>query len=87
MKLAKPVNEHEAEPELISKEKKERPEYDIKNASSEIERIGDRIVKVQFIEYIGKRKKKVTHIEVKENELEEMMDKNGKRIHAQFTLF
>lgn len=87
VKLSKPVNEHEPEPELISKEKKERPEYDIKNASSEIERIGDRIVKVQFIEYTGKRKRKVTHIEVKEAKLDEMMKESGNPVQAQFSLF
>ena len=41
---------------------------DTKMASSEVEKIGDCFVKVQFIEYTGKRKKKVKHIEVKEAE-------------------
>jgi hypothetical protein len=48
---------------------------------------GDRIVKVQFIEYVGKRKKKVTHIEVKEAKLDEMLKKNDKPVQAQFSLF
>ena len=55
--------------------------------SNEIEKIGDRVVKVQFVEYMGKRKKKVTHIEVKEAELEEMLKKGDKPVQAQFTLF
>ncbi|MFH1954864.1 MAG: hypothetical protein ABIL06_25020 [Pseudomonadota bacterium] len=44
-------------------------------------------MKVQFIEYVGKRKKKVTDIEVKEAELEEMVAKSDRPVHAQFTLF
>jgi len=55
--------------------------------SNEIEKIGDRVVKVQFIEFTGKRKKKVTHIEVKEAELEEMLEKSEKTAQAQFALF
>jgi hypothetical protein len=42
---------------------------------------------VQFIEYVGKRKKKVTHIEVKEAELDEMLKKSDKPVQAQFSLF
>jgi len=87
VKLAKPSAEPDPEPELISKEEKENPTPEIKNASSEIEKIGDRIVKVQFIEYTGKRKRKVTHIEVKEANLDEMMKKNGNPVQAQFSLF
>jgi hypothetical protein len=48
---------------------------DTKMVSSEVEKIGDNIVKVQLIEYTGKRKKKVKHIEVKEAELDEMTKK------------
>ncbi len=48
---------------------------DTKMVSSEVEKIGDGIVKVQFTEYIGKRKKKVKHIEMKEAELDEMTKK------------
>ncbi len=55
--------------------------------SSEVEKIGDRIVKVQFIEYTGKRKKKVTHIQVKEAELDEMLKKSDKPVAAQFSMF
>ena len=32
------------------------------------------MVKVEFVEYIGKRKKKVTHIEVRQAELDQMID-------------
>ena len=52
-----------------------------------MEKIGDRIVKIQFIEDVGKRKKKVTHIEVRVEELDEMMAKSDRPVHAQFTLF
>lgn len=77
----------ELEPEAISKEEAHDPTPDIKKTSSEVEKIGDRIVKVQFIEYVGKRKKKVTHIEVKQAELDEMMKKTNNPVQAQFSLF
>ena len=44
-------------------------------------------MKVEFIEYIGKRKKKVTHIEVKEAELDEMLKRGDKPGRAQFEMF
>ena len=87
MKMTKDLAEPEQEPETISKEEKHDPTPEIKKASSEIEKIGDRIVKVQFIEYVGKRKKKVTHIEVKEAELDDMIKKSDRRVQAQFALF
>ena len=87
VKLRKEISEPEPEPETISKEETERPSKDIKTVSSEIEKIGDRVVKVQFVEYTGKRKKKVTHIEVKEAELEEILKKSEKPVQAQFALF
>jgi hypothetical protein len=71
----------------ISKEEAEDPAPEITKASSEVEKIGDRIVKVQFIEYTGKRKKKVTHIEVKEAKLEDLLEKNNKSVRVQFGLF
>ncbi len=79
----------EAAPEAvpISKGEHQSPSADIKRASTEVDRIGDRVVKVQFIEYTGKRKKKVTHIEVREAELEEMLSTGGKSGVAQFSLF
>ena len=75
------------ETETISKETSDNPSSDIKKASTEIDRIGDRIVKVQFIEYLGKRKKKVTRIEVKESELDEMVKEKDKAVHVQYSLF
>lgn len=87
MKLRKEISEPEPEPETISREEIERPSKDIEKVSNEIETFGDRVVKVQVVEYMGKRKKEVTHIEVKEAELEEML-KNGHKFQmAQFTLF
>ena len=44
-------------------------------------------MKVEFIEYIGKRKKKVTHIEVKHSELDQMINQAGSRVGVQFALF
>ena len=50
---------------------------DVEKISVEGEQIGDKVVKVSFIEYVGRRKK-VTRIEVKESELDEMIkDGNG----------
>ncbi|MBW1666974.1 MAG: DEAD/DEAH box helicase family protein [Deltaproteobacteria bacterium] len=87
LKITKDITEPETELKTLSKEEKDAPGPGIKKASSEIEKIGDRIVKVQFIEYIGKRKKKVTHIEVKQEDLEDMLKKNDRPVQAQFTLF
>ena len=87
MKISKDITGPVPEPETISKEETHKPTPEIKMASSEVEKIGDRIVKVQFIEYVGKRKKKVTHIEVKEAELDEMLKKSDKPVQAQFSLF
>ena len=87
VKLRKEFSEPEPEIEPISKQETVEPVKDIKTVSSEIEKIGDRVIKVQFFEYTGKRKKKVTHIEVKEAELEEMLKKSDKPIQAQFALF
>ena len=87
VKISKDISEPTPEPVTISKEETHRPTPEIKMASSEVEKIGDRIVKVQFIEYVGKRKKKVTHIEVKEAELDEMIKKSDKPVQAQFSLF
>lgn len=86
MKIAKPISEPEPQSETISKDEAYQPEPPIKKASTEVEKIGDRIVKVQFIEYVGKRKKKVTHIEVKEAELDEMLKRTEKPVQAQFSM-
>jgi hypothetical protein len=87
MNLGKSISEPEIISETISKDEIIEPIPQIKRASSEIERIGDRVVKVQFIEYIGKRKKKVTHIEVREADLDEMLLKSEKPIQVQYSLF
>ena len=77
------------EPEILSRNESDRPTSEIWRASSEIEKIGDRIVKVQFIEYNGKarKRKRVTHIEVKSSKLDEMIEKNGNHVQVQFSLF
>jgi len=85
--INKDISEPKPEIETISKEEKHDPTAEIKMACSEVEKIGDRVVKVQFIEYNGKRKKKVTHIEVKEAELDEILRKSDKPAQAQFSLF
>jgi len=87
VKMNRGMSDPEPETVTISEEEAEKSSQDIRKASTEVEKIGDRIVKVQFIEYIGKRKKKVTHIEVREAELEEMVAKSDRSVHAQLTLF
>lgn len=56
------------QPEIVSSEEIGPDELplDVKAASVEIKKIGDQMVKVQFIEFVGKRRKKVTHIEVRQ---------------------
>jgi superfamily II DNA or RNA helicase len=71
----------------ISKEERQEPTPEIIKASCEIEQIGDTVVKVEFVEFIGKRKKKVTHIEVRQSELDEMIKQSNCRSGVQFTLF
>lgn len=85
--INKSLTEPEAKPEPISKEETVEPTTEIKKASTEVEKIGDRIVKVQFTEFAGKRKKKVTHIEVKEAELDAMLKNGDKPARAQFEMF
>ncbi|MBW1781273.1 MAG: DEAD/DEAH box helicase family protein [Deltaproteobacteria bacterium] len=81
------MSDPEPKPETISREETEQPAPEIRKFSTEVEKIGERIVKVQFVEYIGKRKKKVTHIEVKEAELDEMIKNSQGAIKAQYSLF
>ena len=71
----------------ISKEEKTLPSPGVSKASCEIEQIGDTVVKVEFVEFIGKRKKKVTHIEVRQSELEDMVENASGRVAIQFSLF
>ena len=63
--------------QTISKEEQQQPTPEISKASCEIEQIGDTLVKVEFIEYVGKRKKKVTRIEVKHSDLDQMINQAG----------
>ena len=44
-------------------------------------------MKVEFVEFIGKRKKRVTHIEVRQSELDEMIEHANGRVAIQFSLF
>jgi hypothetical protein len=87
MRIGKDISGPGPQPETISNEETHEPSREIKKAGLEVEKIGDRIVKVQFIEYVGKRKRKVTHIEVREAELDEMLKKRDKPVQAQFSLF
>jgi len=87
MRISKIISAPEPEPEIISKKEELKPASNIKKASSEVEKIGDRIVKVQFTEFIGKRKKKVTHIEVKSAELDKMIENAKRPVQVQFSLF
>jgi superfamily II DNA or RNA helicase len=77
--IPKPV---EVKPEDIPK-----PDQDIKSFSTEAEQIGNKVVKVQFIEFVGKRKKKVTHIEVTQAELADIMKDKEKNAVAQLSMF
>ena len=77
----------EPQQKSISKEEVNDPAPEIKKVSSEIEQIGDQLIKVQFVEYHGKRKKKVTHIEVTTAELDKMMDEAKGPVQAQLSLF
>ena len=73
--------------ETISKEEEENPSLEIKKASTEVEKIGTRIIKVKFTEYTGKRKKKVTHIEITEGDLEKMLEDSDNPVEAQLSMF
>jgi hypothetical protein len=52
----------------------------------EAEQIGNKVVKVSFIEYVGRRKK-VTRVEVTESELDEMIKQKDNPVSAQLTMF
>jgi len=73
--------------QTISKEEQQEPTPEISKASCEIEQIGDTIVIIDFIEYTGKRKKKVTHIKVKHSEIDQMINQAGSQVGVQFALF
>jgi len=85
--INKGMTEPESKPDTLSKEESYNPVPDVKKVNTEVEKIGDRIVKVQFIELIGKRRKKVTHIEVTRSELDEMQKKCDNPVYIQYALF
>jgi len=87
MRLQQHISAQEPKTETLEKTEAEDPTPEITRASHEIEKIGNRVVKVQFVEYVGKRKKKVTHVEVRESELDEMIKASDKPVSAQLTLF
>jgi hypothetical protein len=78
---------HVTESKLVKLEKEPVLKPGVKTLSLEAEQIGNKIVKVEFIEYIGRRKKKVTHVEVTQAELDEMIAESETPTQAQFTLF
>ena len=63
------------------------PMEDIKRMTTEAEQIGSKVVKVQFIEFVGKKRKKVTHIEVTQAELKDILNTQGKNVVAQLSMF
>jgi hypothetical protein len=77
----------ETQPLQVTEEKIPKPEDNIKSITTETEQIGTKIVKVQFIEFIGKRRKKVTHIEVTQAELTDMLKKKDTKAVAQLSMF
>jgi superfamily II DNA or RNA helicase len=77
---SKPI---EIQPEEVKGSQGEK----IKTASIEAEQIGSKVVKVHFVEYVGKRKKKVTHIEVTNAELDEMLRNPESQAVAQLSMF
>jgi hypothetical protein len=77
----------EVRPIEVMSEESIKPEADIKRITTEVEQIGNKVLKVQLTEYVGKRRKKVTHIEVTQAELEKMVKENNKQVSAQLTMF
>ena len=75
------------QPMTVLTEEHLEPSPEISKAIFEIEQIGDIVVKVSFMEYNGKRKKKVTHIEVKQCEIDQILQKSGGKMGVQFALF
>ena len=58
----------------------------VKKMSVEAEQIGDKILKVSFTEYVGRRKK-TTRIEVKKSELDKMLKEKDGPVSVQLRLF
>jgi SNF2 family DNA or RNA helicase len=77
----------EAQPLEVKQDEVPKPEDDIKRVTTEAEQIGSKVVKVQFIEFVGRRRKKVTHIEVTQAELTNLLSKTEKNVVAQLSIF
>jgi SNF2 family DNA or RNA helicase len=77
----------EVKPLEVKQEEVLAPEENIEKVTTEAEQIGSKVVKVQFIEFVGKRKKKVTHIEVTQAELKDLLKNPGKNVVAQLSMF
>jgi len=63
----------------------EMPES-VEKISVEAEQIGDKVVKVSFTEYVGRRKK-TTRIEVKQSELDQMIKEKVNQVSVQLMMF
>ena len=63
----------------------EMPES-VEKMSIEAEQIGDKVVKVSFTEYVGRRKK-ITRIEVKQSELDQMIKEKENPVSVQLMMF
>ena len=77
----------EAKPLEVKHEEIHGPEEDVKKVTTEAEQIGSKVVKVQFIEFVGKRRKKVTHIEVTQAELKDLLKSSESNVVAQLSMF
>ena len=58
----------------------------VEKMSVEAEQIGDKVLKVSFTEYVGRRKK-TTRIEVKRSDLDKMIKDKDRPVSAQLMLF
>ena len=88
-RLATPLGGPVPETERLSASQPEPDQLPVGvgSASVELDRIGETLVKVQFVEYTGRRKKKVTHVEVKPADLAAMIDQVEEPVQAQLCLF
>ena len=77
----------EAKPLEVKQEEIHGPEGDVKKVITEAEHIGSKVVKVEFIEFVGRRRKKVTHIEVTQAELKDLMKNPQGNVVAQLSMF
>jgi hypothetical protein len=77
----------ETSPSEVKQEESQVPEKDAKKVITETEQIGSKLLKVQFIEFVGKRRKKVTHIEVTQAELKDLLKNSEKDVVAQLSMF